>query len=306
MASRSGRPRITARIDTIHTPAPQPPRSTLTSSICIWASMRNRIRGDHPIEPRGDGHDRHRGRRARHRGGRYGHAHLQAPGTERPWRPRFDVKTSHEERMLQAACLRGLRLPHRHARLRGPVDALRLFRRSPGARTASLRGIGSAPSAIRTSPPWRAGRLDHHRSRHPSGSGAGTALRSCSRCPWRRHVVASAVAEDGHEDHVSAEIVRQLNVYRDHLNALFGTERDPSFRRPPQRAMAYHHSPVPAHDRLAYCEPTVRYDRRHDSVQARLGRRVRRVRRLQPLRLPRRGRGGAPPRPARRSAHLFR
>ena len=31
----------------------------------------------------------------------------------------------------------------------------------------------------------------------------------------------------GTKDHVSAEIVRQLNVYRDHLNALFGTEPTP-------------------------------------------------------------------------------
>lgn len=31
----------------------------------------------------------------------------------------------------------------------------------------------------------------------------------------------------GTKDHVSAEIVRQLNVYRDHLNALFGTAERP-------------------------------------------------------------------------------
>ena len=35
------------------------------------------------------------------------------------------------------------------------------------------------------------------------------------------------VAKVGSKDHVSAEIVRQLNAYRDHLNTLFGTDKTP-------------------------------------------------------------------------------
>jgi hypothetical protein len=35
------------------------------------------------------------------------------------------------------------------------------------------------------------------------------------------------VLKTGSKDHVSAEIVRQLNVYRDHLNVLFGTAGEP-------------------------------------------------------------------------------
>ena len=35
------------------------------------------------------------------------------------------------------------------------------------------------------------------------------------------------VAKVGSKHHVSAEIVRQLNAYRDHLNTLFGTDKTP-------------------------------------------------------------------------------
>src|ERR1700680_1601940 len=51
---------------------------------------------------------------------------------------------------------------------------------------------------------------------------------------------------------------------------------------------------------------TLRNDRRHDPIQARLGRRLRGLCRLQQVRIPRRGRGATRPWPDRRYPRLFR
>ena len=150
------------------------------------------------------------------------------PVTERPWRPRFDVKTLvHEERMLQAAAyvvcayLTGMRDCE--------VQAMR-----PGclSLTRSEDGV-----------------IDRHRVRsvaYKNKSGRGEPAEWVTIAPVAEAVdvlerlsARSAQArgietlwpvlslKTGTKDHVSAEIVRQLNAYRDHLNALFGAEGAP-------------------------------------------------------------------------------
>ena len=56
----------------------------------------------------------------------------------------------------------------------------------------------------------------HHRR-------AGTLVIPGSICPRPRYALARLAAKSYCKDHLSAEIVRQLNRYRDHLNDLFGT-----------------------------------------------------------------------------------
>jgi integrase len=151
------------------------------------------------------------------------------PVTEGPWRPRFDVKTLlHEERMLQAAAyivcayLTGMRDCE--------VQAMR-----PGclSLTRSEDGV-----------------IDRHRVRsfaYKSKSSRGepaewvtiapvaeaiAVLERLSARPAQARGVATLwpvlSLKLGTKTHVSAEIVRQLNVYRDHLNTLFGTENEPT------------------------------------------------------------------------------
>ena len=150
------------------------------------------------------------------------------PATERLWRPRFDVRTLiHEERMLQAAAyivcayLTGMRDCE--------VQAMR-----PGclSLTRSEDGV-----------------IDRHRVRsvaYKNKSGRGEPAEWVTIAPVAEAVdvlerlsARSAQArgietlwpvlslKTGTKDHVSAEIVRQLNAYRDHLNALFGTDPAP-------------------------------------------------------------------------------
>lgn len=150
------------------------------------------------------------------------------PDTGQPWRPRFDAKTLlHEERMLQAACyvvcayLTGMRDCEVQAMRAG---CLSLTRSADGVierhrvHSASYKGksgqrepadwITIAPVAAAISV------LEKLSARPAAARGANTL--------WPVLDIGRA-----NKDHVSAEIVRQLNVYRDHLNALFGSNDEP-------------------------------------------------------------------------------
>ena len=150
------------------------------------------------------------------------------PDTGSPWRPRFDAKTLvHEERMLQAACyvvcayLTGMRDCEVQA-MRS--DCLSLTRSADGVierhrvRSVTYKNkarTGEPAEWVTIAPVAEAIRV----------------LKELSACP------AAARGSDtlwpvlslktGTKAHVSAEIVRQLNVYRDHLNAQFGAENAP-------------------------------------------------------------------------------
>jgi hypothetical protein len=150
------------------------------------------------------------------------------PDTGQQWRPRFDAKTLlHEERMLQAACyvicayLTGMRDCEVQAMRAG---CLSLTRSADGVierhrvHSASYKGksgqrepadwITIAPVAAAISV------LEKLSARPAAARGANTL--------WPVLDIGRA-----NKDHVSAEIVRQLNVYRDHLNALFGSNDEP-------------------------------------------------------------------------------
>ena len=159
------------------------------------------------------------------------------PVTELPWRPRFDVKTLlDEERMLQAAAyivcayLTGMRDCE--------VQAMR-----PGclSLTRSEDGV-----------------IDRHRVRsvaYKSKSSRGepaewvtiapvaeaiAVLKRLSARPAQARGVATLwpvlSLQPGTKAHVSAEIVRQLNAYRDHLDTLVGTESEPAIPPGPSGA----------------------------------------------------------------------
>jgi len=148
--------------------------------------------------------------------------------TGRPWRPRFDIKTLlHEERMLQAAAyvvcayLTGMRDCEVQAMRSG---CLSLARGEDGlivryrVRSVAYKGKQSAGEPaewITIAPVAEAIQILEHLSAR------ATAARSANTL-WPVLVIKA-----GSKDHVSAEIVRQLNVYRDHLNALFGTHDAP-------------------------------------------------------------------------------
>jgi integrase len=151
------------------------------------------------------------------------------PETGGPWRPRFDAKTLvHEERMLQAACyvlcayLTGMRDCEVQA-MRS--DCLQLTRSADGVierhRIRSTAYKNKAPRGETAE--WVT---------IPPVADAVAVLEKLSR----RAAVATETDtlwpvlayERSNKVHVSAEIVRQLNVYRDHLNALFGSEDKPA------------------------------------------------------------------------------
>lgn len=150
------------------------------------------------------------------------------PDTGRSWRPRFDARTLlYEEHMLQAACY---------------VVCAYLT----GMRDCEVQAMRSGCLLVSRSAD---GIIDRHRVRSVAYKGK---LNQGEPAEW---VTIAPVAEAIHaleqlsartaavrgtdtlwpvldpvrasKDHVSAEIVRQLNVYRDHLNTLFGTEERP-------------------------------------------------------------------------------
>nr|WP_157357696.1 integrase [Mesorhizobium metallidurans] len=151
------------------------------------------------------------------------------PETGEPWRPRFDAKTlATEERMLQSAAyilcayLTGMRDCEVQAMQRG---CLSLTRSEDGmimrhrVRSVAYKGKSSQgePAEWITIEPVAKAIEVLERLSFPSASARDlTTL-------WP--VLA---AKSYCKDHLSAEIVRQLNRFRDHLNDLFGTLDEPA------------------------------------------------------------------------------
>ncbi len=150
------------------------------------------------------------------------------PETGKPWRPRFDAKTlAAEERMLQSAAyilcayLTGMRDCEVQAMQRG---CLSLSRSEDGmimrhrVRSVAYKGKssqGELAEWITIEPVARAVEVLERLS-FPVASARGlTTL-------W-----PVLIARPVCKDHLSAEIVRQLNRFRDHLNDLFGTPEEP-------------------------------------------------------------------------------
>jgi hypothetical protein len=150
------------------------------------------------------------------------------PAMERPWRPRFDVKTLiQEERMLQAAAyivcayLTGMRDCEVQAMRPG---CLSLTRSEDGVIDRHrVRSVAYKNKSSRGEPAeWV--------TIAPVAEAVDVLERLSARSAQARGVEPLWPAlslKTGTKDHVSAEIVRQLNAYRDHLNALFGTEPAP-------------------------------------------------------------------------------
>ncbi|MGH9805856.1 MAG: integrase [Terriglobia bacterium] len=150
------------------------------------------------------------------------------PDTGAPWRPRFDAKTlAHEERMLQAACyvvcayLTGMRDCELQAMRPGCLSVVRSAdgiierhhvrsvsykSKSSQGETAEWVTIAPVAEAIRV--------LEQLSVRASAARGSDTL--------WP---VLNLKA--GTKTHISAEIVRQLNAYLDHLNKQFGTADKP-------------------------------------------------------------------------------
>lgn len=150
------------------------------------------------------------------------------PDTGLAWRPRFDAKTLlFEERMLQAACyivcayLTGMRDAEVQAMRAGCVEARRsedgvIERYRIKSTTYKRRETRGQPETWTTiEPVANAIGVLERLTEHIRGRRGGDTL-------WR-------VLNDSQstKDHISAEIVRQLNVFRDHLNAQFGTPEVP-------------------------------------------------------------------------------
>ncbi|MGY8632628.1 integrase [Bradyrhizobium sp. 14AA] len=146
------------------------------------------------------------------------------PETGRPWRPRFDAKTlAQEERMLQTAAyvlcayLSGMRDCEVQAMQRGCLsttrseDGLIMRHRVRSVAYKGKSSHGQAAEWITIEPVAKAVEVLERLS-FPAATARGlTTL-------WPV-LAAKSVCKD----HLSAEIVRQLNLFRDHLNKLFGT-----------------------------------------------------------------------------------
>lgn len=155
--------------------------------------------------------------------------------TGKPWRPRFDVKAlAKEERMLQSAAyilcayLTGMRDCEVQAMQRG---CLSLTRSEDGmimrhrVRSVAYKGKssrGEPADWITIEPVAKAVEvLERLSLRAASARGLSTL--------WPV-LAAKSVCKD----HLSAEIVRQLNHFRDHLNDLFGTPDQPAIPNGPE------------------------------------------------------------------------
>lgn len=156
------------------------------------------------------------------------------PETGKPWRPRFDAKTlAAEERMLQSAAyilcayLTGMRDCEVQAMQRG---CLSLTRSEDGmimrhrVRSVAYKGKstqGEPAEWVTIEPVARAVEvLERLSFRVASARGLETL--------W-----PVLIARPVCKDHLSAEIVRQLNRFRDHLNDLFGTPAKPAIPNGP-------------------------------------------------------------------------
>jgi hypothetical protein len=159
------------------------------------------------------------------------------PDLGRPWGPRFDARTLvHEERMLQAACyvvcayLTGMRDCEVQAMRAG---CLSLTRSADGVierhriRSIAYKGKvsqGEPAQWVTIEPVAEAIRvLERLSARAAAARGSDTL--------W-----PVLVLKTGTKAHLSAEIVRQLNVYRDHLDARFGTADHPAIPPDPTGA----------------------------------------------------------------------
>ena len=151
------------------------------------------------------------------------------PDSGQPWRERFDTKTlAHEERMLQAAAyivcayLTGMRDCEVQAMRRGCLSIARsedgLTERHRIRSTIYKRraAVGEAASWVTIEPVAHAIAVLERLS-------AGPARASSSDTLWPV-LRASAVTKT----HLSSEVVRQLNTFRDHLNAAFGSPDAPA------------------------------------------------------------------------------
>lgn len=157
------------------------------------------------------------------------------PETGRPWRPRFDAKTlAQEERMLQSAAyvlcayLSGMRDCEVQAMQRGCLsitrseDGLIMRHRVRSVAYKGKSSHGQAAEWITIEPVAKAVEVLERLS-FPAATARGlTTL-------WPV-LAAKSVCKD----HLSAEVVRQLNLYRDHLNKLFGTVNEPVIPNSPE------------------------------------------------------------------------
>lgn len=150
------------------------------------------------------------------------------PETGQPWRPRFDVKMlAQEERMLQSAAyilcayLTGMRDCEVQAMQRGCLaisrseDGLIMRHRVRSVAYKGKSSYGEAADWVTIEPVAKAIDVLERLSFRAASARGLTTL-------WPV-LAAKSVCKD----HLSAEIVRQLNLYRDHLNGLFGTASEP-------------------------------------------------------------------------------
>lgn len=159
------------------------------------------------------------------------------PDSGAPWRPRFDAKTlAYEERMLQAAAyvvcayLTGMRDCEVQAMRRGCLaisrseDGLIMRHRVRSTAFKARPARGEPEQWVTIAPVAEAIEVLERLSERASDARGLDTL-------WP---VLSL--KTGTKSHVSAEIVRQLNAYRDHLNALFGSTEQPAIPSGPTGA----------------------------------------------------------------------
>jgi integrase len=158
------------------------------------------------------------------------------PDTGKPWRRRFDARTLLlEERMLQAACyivcayLTGMRDCEVQAMRTDCLDVKRsedgiIERYQVTSTVYKRRDVrGQTETWVTIEPVGKAivvlERLTEHIRRRRGGDTLWRVLNDGQRC----------------KEHISAEIVPQLNNFRDHLNRLFGTAEVPIIPPGPPR-----------------------------------------------------------------------
>lgn len=151
------------------------------------------------------------------------------PETGKPWRSRFDAKTlAAEERMLQSAAyilcayLTGMRDCEVQAMQRGCVsltrsdDGVIMRHRVQSVAYKGKSAQGEPAEWVTIQPVARAVEVLERLSFRVASARGLTTL-------W-----PVLIARPVCKDHLSAEIVRQLNRFRDHLNDLFGTPEEPA------------------------------------------------------------------------------
>jgi hypothetical protein len=150
------------------------------------------------------------------------------PDTDQAWRPRFDAKMLLvEERMLQAACyivcayLTGMRDAEVQAMRAGCLDVQRsedglIERYRIRSNIYKRRDVrGQTERWITIEPVAKAISVLELLTEHIRRRRGGDTL-------WRM-----LDERRSSKDHISAEVVRQLNAFRDYLNAHFGTPETP-------------------------------------------------------------------------------